>query len=40
MKITPEMLQDVVNDALVPSDDIQKITIAKTGVSTELNIQI
>ena len=34
---TPDLLQDVVNDAW-PSDDIQKITIAKTGVTTELNI--
>lgn len=34
---TPDLLQDVVNDAW-PSDSIEKITIAKTGVTTELNI--
>ena len=33
----PEMLQDVVNDAW-PDPSVQKITIARTGVSTELNI--
>jgi len=33
----PEMLQDVVNDAW-PHPGVQKITIAQTGVSTELNI--
>ena len=34
---TPSLLDDVVNDAW-PSDSIEKITIAKTGVTTELNI--
>ena len=34
---TPSLLDDVVNDAW-PPDNIEKITIAKTGVTTELNI--
>tara|TARA_B100001057_G_scaffold91069_1_gene87369 strand:+ start:1255 stop:6138 length:4884 start_codon:yes stop_codon:yes gene_type:complete len=33
----PTLLNDVVNDAW-PTDQIEKITIAKTGVTTELNI--
>ena len=34
---TPDLLLDVVNDAWPPAS-AQKVTIAKTGVSTELNI--
>lgn len=34
---TPTLMDDVVNDAW-PPDNIEKITIAKTGVTTELNI--
>ena len=34
---TPNYVEDIVNDVW-PEDSIKKITIAKTGVSTEMNI--